>query len=155
MSVNGLGHVSRAHITSRREKSAPLKFQSNRIHNVHVKRDQQTDRALIPTAKNKTLVPHYQARRPLPQRENTNRHAPQSRRSKAHRAPNIHRIPEHIEREALNTRVHENAEIIAQERARDTERPGRGHDEGLPGGEERDGDEHVERSGEDARLRLF
>ena len=69
MSVNGLGHVSRAHITSRREKSAPLKFQSNRIHNVHVQRDQQTDGALIPTAKNKTSAPHYQARRPLPQRE--------------------------------------------------------------------------------------
>ena len=90
-----------------------------------------------------------------PATRNKIHHAPQSRRGKAHRAPNIHRIPEHVEREALDARVHEDAKIIAQERARDAERPGRGHDEGLPGGEKRDGDERIERGGEDARLRLF
>jgi hypothetical protein len=51
--------------------------------------------------------------------------------------------------------IHQNTEIVAQERARDTERPGRGHDESLPEGEERGGDERIERGREEARTGLF
>ena len=48
MSVNGLGCISRARVTRRKKESAPLKLQSDRIHNVHVQGDQQTDGALVP-----------------------------------------------------------------------------------------------------------
>jgi hypothetical protein len=150
MSVNGLGRVSKAHMTSRGRKSAPLELQSDRIHNVYVEGDQQTDGTLVPTRQNgrppliKCLLP---AQAPI--------NAPQSRRGKAHRAPDVHRITKHVEREALNASIHQDPEIIAQERARDAERPRRGHDEGLSGDEERDGDERVERSREEARMRLF
>ena len=90
-----------------------------------------------------------------PPGKSTVRHAPQSRRSKGHRAPDVHRISEHVEREALDAGVLEDAEIIAHEPARDAECPARGHDEGLADGEEHDGDECVERSGEQARTWLF
>jgi hypothetical protein len=102
--------------------------------------------------KNKMSAASNQA---SPPGKNTVLHAPQSRRSKGHRAPDVHRIPEHIEREALNTGVLEDAEIIAHEPARDTECPARGRDENLADGEERDGNERVERGGEQARTRLF
>jgi len=48
-------------------------------------------------------------------------YAPQSRRSKAHRTTNVHRITKHVEREALDAGIHEDTEIIAQEGARDSE----------------------------------
>ena len=83
------------------------------------------------------------------------RHAPQSRRGEAHRATNVHRITKHVKREALDAVIHQNAEIVSQERARDAKRPGRRHDEGLPENEKGDGDEGIERGGEDARMRLF
>ena len=51
--------------------------------------------------------------------------------------------------------VHQNAEIVSQEPACDAKRPGRRRDEGLPKSEKHDGDEGIERSGEDARMRLF
>jgi hypothetical protein len=47
-------------------------------------------------------------------------YAPQSRRSKAHRTTNVHRITKHVERETLDSGIHEDTEIIAQEGARDT-----------------------------------
>jgi len=98
--------------------------------------------------KNKTSasLPHKTSKQP---------DAPQSRRGKAHRAPDVNRIAEHVEREAFNAGVHQDPEIVAQEPARDAERPCRGQDEGLPDDEERDGDEGVERGGEEARMRLF
>lgn len=83
------------------------------------------------------------------------RHAPQSRRGEAHRAADVHGIAKHVKRESLNAVIHQNAEIIAQERARDAKRPGGGHDKGLAEDEERDGNDRVERGGEDARTRLF
>jgi hypothetical protein len=85
----------------------------------------------------------------------TAEYAPQSRRSKAHRATDVHRIAKHVERETLNAGIHEDTEIIAQEGARDAKGPCRAHDEGLPDDEERGGDERIERSGQEARTRLF
>jgi hypothetical protein len=49
MSVNGLGCVSRAHVMYQGKIGAPFKFQSNRINNVRVQRDQQTNRTFVPT----------------------------------------------------------------------------------------------------------
>jgi hypothetical protein len=49
MSVNGLGCVSGARVTNKEKIDTPFKFQSNRIHNVHVQRDQQTNRTFVPT----------------------------------------------------------------------------------------------------------
>ena len=51
--------------------------------------------------------------------------------------------------------IHQNPEIITQERACDAKRPRGGHDIGLAEDEEHDGDDRVERGGEDARARLF
>ena len=48
MSVNGLFFVSSAHMASTERRSAPLKLQSNHIHNVHIQGEQQTDGALVP-----------------------------------------------------------------------------------------------------------
>ena len=80
---------------------------------------------------------------------------PQSSRSKAHRTPDVHRITKHVEREALDTRIHKYTEIIAQEGASDAERPRRAPDERLPDDEERDGDKRIERGGQETRARLF
>ena len=110
MSVNGLNYVSRAHVTSTRSVNAPLKLQSDRIHNVHVQGDEQPNRTLVPAENDQTIS---RARHRL--------YAPQSRRSKAHRTTNVHRITEHIEGETLDAGIHEDAEIITKEGARDTE----------------------------------
>ena len=48
MSVNGLWLCQQRHVLSRRRVSAPLKLQSDCIHNVHVQGDQQTDRTFMP-----------------------------------------------------------------------------------------------------------
>ena len=82
-------------------------------------------------------------------------HAPQRRRGEAHCAPDIHRIAQHVKRESLNTVVHQYTEIIAEERARDPERPRRAHDERLPRDEERCGHERVERCGKQRYARLL
>ena len=50
--------------------------------------------------------------------------------------------------------VHEDAEVVAEEGARDAERVRRGHHERLPGGEERERDERGERRGEERVLGL-
>ena len=97
-------------MTSRRRAHAPLKLQSDRIHNVHVQGDEQTNRTLVPAEYDssclKGMVRWY---------------APQSRRSKAHRTTDVHWITKHVEGEALDAGIHKDTEIIAQEGARDTE----------------------------------
>jgi len=55
MSVNGLGRVSGAHVTNKEKSGTPFKLQSNRVHNVHVQRDQQTDRTFVPTENNQKV----------------------------------------------------------------------------------------------------
>jgi hypothetical protein len=92
--------------------SAPLKLQSDRIHNVHVQGDQQTNRTLVPAIRCFKIVSSYASM--------ARRYAPQSRRSKAHRTANVHRITKHVERESLDAGIHKDTEIIAQEGARDT-----------------------------------
>lgn len=82
-------------------------------------------------------------------------HAPQRRRSEAHRAADVHRVAEHVKRESLNAMVHQNAKIVPQERARYAERPRRAHDERLACGEEHCGQDRVERSGEQWHARLL
>ena len=61
---------------------------------------------------------------------NATPHSPKRPRRKAHRAPHIHRVPQHIEREALHPVVHQDPKVVAEEGAGDAERPGRG-DEGC------------------------
>ena len=51
--------------------------------------------------------------------------------------------------------VHQYTEIVPEERARDTERPCRAHDERLARDEERCGQECVERCGEQWHARLL
>lgn len=55
MSVNGLGCVNRAHVT-KGKIGTPFKLETNRIHNVHVQRDQQTNRTFEPTEKDQTVA---------------------------------------------------------------------------------------------------
>lgn len=93
--------------------SAPLKLQSDRIHNVHVQGYQQTNRTFVPAEDDQNCFK-------LREYGYTGWYAPQSRRSKAHRATNVHRITKHVEREALDAGIHKDTEIIAQEGARDT-----------------------------------
>ncbi len=144
MSVNGLDGISQARRKRTKVKSsAPLETQSDRIQNVHVQRHQQSDRALVPARHRDVNLFMSYATRAAQQV-----HAPQRRRGEAHRAADVHGVTEHVEREALDAMVHQDAEIIAEERARDAERPRRAHDERLARDEERHGHEHVERSGE-------
>ena len=51
--------------------------------------------------------------------------------------------------------IHEDTEIVAEERAGDTKRPGGGHDEGLAQDEKHRGYERIERGGENSGRRLF
>ena len=51
--------------------------------------------------------------------------------------------------------VHQYTEIVPEERARDTERPCRAHDERLARDEKRCGQERVERCGEQRHARLL
>jgi hypothetical protein len=99
-------------MTSRGRESAPLELQSDRIHNVYLEGDQQTDRALVPAERRKRQ----------PSRTTT-------RRMGTHHKAVVAK--------------HRN-----QERARDAERPRRGHDGGLSSDEGCDGDERVEQCGE-------
>ena len=62
---------------------------------------------------------------------------------------------EQVEGETLDAVIHQDAEIVSQKPARDTKRKARSHDEGLPEGEEDDGQEGIERGGEEAYMRLF
>ena len=48
MSVNGLGCVSGVHVTEKGKIGTPFELQSECIHNVHVQRDQQTNRTFVP-----------------------------------------------------------------------------------------------------------
>ena len=150
MSVNGLdGISSSARKDDERKSSAPFELQSNCIHDVHEQCHQQSHRAFIPTIHSGSAIyvtSHVQKKK---------HHAPQRRRSKAHRAPDIHRVAQHIKRKPLNTMVHQYTEIVAEERARDPERPRRAHDERLPRDEERCGQERVERCGKQRYARLF
>jgi hypothetical protein len=59
MSVNGLGFVSGAHMMNKGKIDTPFKLQRNRIHSVHVQRDQQTNGTFVPTENDQTvfLVP--------------------------------------------------------------------------------------------------
>ena len=51
--------------------------------------------------------------------------------------------------------IHQDAEIVAEERARDAEGPRGAHDERLARDEEHRGHDHVERGGEQRGARLF
>ena len=51
--------------------------------------------------------------------------------------------------------VHQDAKVVAEERARDAKRPRRAHDERLARDEEHRGHERVERSGEQRYARLL
>ena len=51
--------------------------------------------------------------------------------------------------------IHQDAEIVPEERARNAERPRGAHDERLARDEEHRRHEHVERRGEYRRTRLF
>lgn len=79
---------------------------------------------------------------------------PQSTSRKAHRTSNIHRIPQHIEREPLHTVVHKNPKVVSQERPSNSKRPGRRHDERLAYKEQQRGYDDVERFGQDSLPRL-
>jgi hypothetical protein len=46
---------------------------------------------------------------------NRKRNIPQSRRNKAHRTSNIHRIPQDIKRETLYAVIHQNTEVVPEE----------------------------------------
>jgi len=115
---------------------------------VDVQRDQQASGTLVPTGmKNQHQTCCTSTR--------GHQYAPQCCRSEGHRAADVHGITKYVEGEAPDAVVHQNAEIISQEPACDAKRPGRRRDEGLPESEKHDGDEGIERSGEDARMRLF
>ena len=151
MSVNGL--IGMSSMARKKEKSsAPLKLQCERIHNVHVQRHQQANRAFVPAGARPSANFFYV-------KEHAHaciyHHAPQRRRSEAHRAADVHRVAEHVKRESLNAMVHQNAKIVPQERARYAERPRRAHDERLACGEEHCGQDRVERSGEQWHARLL
>ena len=127
MSVNGLRRTFQPSVVmKRRVVTLPLELERNDVHNVHVKRDEQTRGALLP----------------------------QRARCKAHRRADVHGVAEDVEREAFDAVVHEDAEVVAEEGARDPERVRRGHHERLPGGEERERGERGERRGEERVLGL-
>lgn len=86
---------------------------------------------------------------------NATPHSPKRPRRKAHRAPHVHRVPQHIKREALHPMVHQDPKVVAEEGAGDAERPGRGDDEELAEGGEGGGDDEVERLGEERDARLI
>jgi hypothetical protein len=71
MSVNGLGSVSRECGDVRR-KSVPLKLERDRVHNVHVKGDQQTNGTLVPAKMTSQLA----SSRPRVASTPDDRHAP-------------------------------------------------------------------------------
>lgn len=73
------------------------------------------------------------------------RDSPKRTGGETHRAPDVHWIAKDVEREALDTVVHENAKVVAEERARDAQRPRRRHDERLANHEERGGYDFVVR----------
>lgn len=64
---------------------------------------------------------------------------PKRRRGKAQRRPNVHRVAADTKREAGDHGRHEDAEVVAEVRARYTERPHRRADKHGPGREERRG----------------
>src|SRR6267154_283654 len=55
MSVNGLGCVSGAHMMNKGKIGSPFKLKRSCIHNVHVQRDQQTNRTFVPTENDQTV----------------------------------------------------------------------------------------------------
>ena len=81
--------------------------------------------------------------------QDTRRLSKQQRRTQeAHRATPVHRRTRHIEREPSDHLIHEDAEVVAQEGACDTEGPGGGddedvaaRDEGVGGGLDGEGEE--------------
>jgi len=134
-----------------RGNNVPLKLERDRVHNVHVQGDPQTNGTLVPTGMKSQ--PQTPCRLPHKCVGPPTRTTTLSQRSTS--CCDIHGITTYIEGEALDTVIHQNAEIVSQERARDAKCPGRRHDECLPSNEKRDGDEDIERSGEDVRMRLF
>ena len=138
MSVKGLWgrHVSTDSL-AQELANAPLKPQRNQVDDVHVRRDEESRRALVPSeftsAYQQLCHPNYVL------------HSPKRARRKAHRAPHIHRVPQHIEREALHPVVHQDPKVVAEEGAGDAERPGRGDDEELAEAGEGGGDDEVKR----------
>ena len=81
------------------------------------------------------------------QRTHQEHHSPQCRRSKAQRAANIHRVPQHIEWEPFDTMIHKNTEIVTEERPRDSQSIRRRYHEYLAD------DEHDRR--DHGRVRLW
>lgn len=94
-----------------------LKPQREHIHNIHPPRQQQA-RGLA---------------------------KPERRPQEAHRRPPVHRRAAHVEGEPRDHLVHQDAKVVAQERARDAERPRARDDEDVAGGEEQHGGELGER----------
>jgi len=109
----------------------PLEAQGNDVHDIHVQRDQQTSRALIPPTHALSLE----------QASHTGEtDSPQRRRSETQRAPDVHGIPQHVKREPLHAMVHQDPKVIPKERPRDPECVGRGDDKQLTDGKHDHGD---------------
>jgi hypothetical protein len=75
--------------------------------------------------------------------------SPKSSRDKTHRASDIHRVSQNIERESLHPVIHENAKVVPEERARDSEGPSGGDNEGLADNKERGRDKGGKGFGEE------
>lgn len=104
----------------------PLEAQSNDVHDVDVRRQEEARGAL----------------------------EPERHRGEGEGAPDVHGVAEDVEGEALDAVVHEDAEVVAEEGARNAEGVGRGDHESLTGGEEGDGDDGVEGRGQNRLLGL-
>ena len=72
-------------------------------------------------------------------------HAPERDGEEAHRAADVHRVAEDVEREALDALVHEDAEVVAEEGAGNAECKRGGDHEELAETKQRCGDIDVER----------
>ena len=82
------------------------------------------------------------------------RDLPEGTSSETHRAPNVHGIPEYVERETLNPVIHKDTKVISQEGSGNTQLPRRGDDEELAESEEHSGDDRSVFSREDGLLGL-
>jgi hypothetical protein len=73
----------------------------------------------------------------------------------AHRATDIHRVPENIEGESLHAGVHEDAKVVAKKCSSDAKCPGGGHHEGLSCDEEQRRHERRQRLRKEWHTRLI
>ena len=108
------------------KQSSPFESQGDAVDEVDVDRDEQSCGSFVP------------------QRDGCERH----------RASDVHRIAQQVERETVDARVHEDAEVVAQECARDAEGVGGGEHEDLADEEEGCGDEGGVGLGENGRVWL-